>query len=858
MSAALQTRTKATPAKPALTPAQAGMLQRKCACGGSPGLTGDCEECGAKKRLALQRYSANRAEPSSLTRSPYGIQTKLNVSQPGDRHEEEADRVAEQVIRASASSDAEANQTSTALSPTRPLIQRQAADETAAGPEGAPTPAPSPTGLAATEEAAPAGLIVEDEAREVGSGQMRKSEFLEQLRATVCATADAALAEVGQNTEGCPYIERWIGNFRARSSQYLERAIRKYAPESAGVTSARDYIPFVAERVRRGVARWAATGEITEVPEELADQITGAGIAGVLGRMASAIGSAISGAVSGLVGGVGKIFSGIGGLFAKAREGGVRPTDDPQAIQSQLGSGAPLEGSVKARMERAFGHDFSAVRVHNDGAAAGLSTSLNARAFTIGKDITFGAAEYRPGTLVGDALIAHELAHVVQQQGSSAAMSPMSDHGGARSDLEEDADEAAVEAVVAGLSGAKRGSSKISRAASPRLKSGLKLQRCGGRERKLNIEAMGEKWRKQFIKDNFSDKDRSVASKIMEDMLESGEITFWDEEALKNEIFKRMRTSQIMQESQNLYGVAFEYPNHPKAKKCLPNNEKGDKVNPRVNKAAEKYWGPVQKPQGLYYWELSEEGKKNAYEALRTLFTPQKSICDMTLIHCDFLASVVHFRVFAESLGIEEFNKRVRDGDIKVRLAWNGFQELEDIGWFHSAKSVSLREVRPASENDLVIGDHLLFWNHRAYDLINQNIRNAWRLENAILVRRRGKEDLFLGHGSGLHTNNTMRQKLASEYNEVVGKAEAIITRTKSRDPKIASAAEAEMNQKFPNVKNEGGEWKIKGRIFGKTFDEKLKRIKANDPDMTGLRNPEDPSKMGCVKRPIEAPGESC
>jgi hypothetical protein len=865
-------------------------LQRKCACGGSAGMSGECEAC-QEKHLTVNRYAADRRSPFRLLPSPdeparsqtplsdsggaqfgagyyfgrvrvgaaapSGTSRERAISEPGDRSEEEADRVAAAVMRALSSPVFEEKLEAPTLSQTSPQIQRAVADESASEMKAAPETATVPE-TAAPEAAPAAGLIVEDDAQKVEPGQMRKSEFLEQLRATVCATADAALAEVGQSAKGCPYIERWIENFRTRSSQYLERAIRKYAPESAGVTAARDYIPFVAERARRGIARWATTGEITEVPEELANQIPGAGIASILGSMASAIGSAISGAVSGLARGVGRLVSGIGSLFTKAREGAARPADNPLAIQSQLRSGAPLDGGVRTRMERAFGHDFSAVRVHNDGAAARLSADLNARAFTVGKDIAFGASEYRPGTLVGDALIAHELAHVVQQRGSTAAMAPMSNHGSERSALEEDADESAAEAVVAGLSGTKRGLSMISRTALPRLKSNLRLQRCSGRERKLNIKEMGEKWRKQFLKENFSNKERSEASKIMEDMLESNEITFWDEKALKDEIFKRMKTSQLMHEADRLYGVAFEYPNHPASKKCLPNNEKGDRINPRVNKAAEKYWGPVQDPQGDYHWDLSDEGKKNAYEALRTLFTPQKSICDMTLIHCDYLASVVHFRAFAESLGVEEFNQRVRNGDIEVRLRWNGFQELEDIGWFHSEKSVSLRNVRPANEKELVIGDHVIFWNHRAYDLINRNIGNAWRLENAILVRKKGKEDIFLGHGSGRNTDTMMRAKLTKEYNEVVAMAEKIIARTKSKDPKVASAAEAEMSQKFPHVKNEAGEWKITGRAHGKSFDEKLERIKSTDPDMTGLREPQDPSKMGCVKRPMEAPGESC
>jgi hypothetical protein len=69
-------------------------------------------------------------------------------------------------------------------------------------------------------------------------------------------------------------------------------------------------------------------------------------------------------------------------------------------------------------MSSAFGYDFSGVRVHTGTKAASVATELNARAFTVGRDIAFGAGEYQPGTPIGDALIAHELAHVVQQGGA--------------------------------------------------------------------------------------------------------------------------------------------------------------------------------------------------------------------------------------------------------------------------------------------------------------------------------------------------------------------------------------------------------------------------------------------------------
>ncbi|TNE86684.1 MAG: DUF4157 domain-containing protein [Deltaproteobacteria bacterium] len=76
--------------------------------------------------------------------------------------------------------------------------------------------------------------------------------------------------------------------------------------------------------------------------------------------------------------------------------------------------GRPLPQNQLERMNAAFDHDFSHVRVHTGGAAAQASAALNAHAFTLGADVFFGAGEWAPGTKAGDRLIAHELTHVVQ------------------------------------------------------------------------------------------------------------------------------------------------------------------------------------------------------------------------------------------------------------------------------------------------------------------------------------------------------------------------------------------------------------------------------------------------------------
>lgn len=84
-------------------------------------------------------------------------------------------------------------------------------------------------------------------------------------------------------------------------------------------------------------------------------------------------------------------------------------------VNAMRGGGQPLPESVRAFFEPRFGYDFSSVRVHTDAGAAQSAQALNARAFTLGRDVVFVAGQYSPGTTAGRRLLAHELAHVVQQ-----------------------------------------------------------------------------------------------------------------------------------------------------------------------------------------------------------------------------------------------------------------------------------------------------------------------------------------------------------------------------------------------------------------------------------------------------------
>jgi hypothetical protein len=91
-------------------------------------------------------------------------------------------------------------------------------------------------------------------------------------------------------------------------------------------------------------------------------------------------------------------------------------------VQSQIdslrGGGQPLPESVRSFFAPRFGRNFSGVRMHTDTHAADMAQSLNARAFTVGRAVVFGAGQYTPGTPEGQRILAHELTHVLQQEGN--------------------------------------------------------------------------------------------------------------------------------------------------------------------------------------------------------------------------------------------------------------------------------------------------------------------------------------------------------------------------------------------------------------------------------------------------------
>jgi hypothetical protein len=260
----------------------------------------------------------------------------------------------------------------------------------------------------------PGALLVDD--GPVAPGQMLKSQFFDQLRGAVAAATEAELGPAGAGI-GCPPIEQFFQRCAAQPAAAGVAQLQGYAPGTRGATSAAALIPIIVARVHEGVRQWRETGQ---APDQLA---------------------------------------------------GALPADGPAA--AAMGAGHPMDPATASRMIDALGADVAGAQIHIGPQAQAFADRHGARAVAVGSHIAFAAGAYRPGTLEGDALLAHELGHVAQQKGAGEAVDPgAAPEAGAA--LEDDADRSAAGAVARLWSGA----ANVGRRAAGALRSGLALARC--------------------------------------------------------------------------------------------------------------------------------------------------------------------------------------------------------------------------------------------------------------------------------------------------------------------------------------------------------------------------------------------
>lgn len=209
------------------------------------------------------------------------------------------------------------------------------------------------------------------------AGQRRRSELLATARRGVEGAVDAVVAPVGFHATGCPYLTTLFGRLDLLPVGEVERALRGLSGGAADVDGA---LAAVFERAAGAASAWVGAGQPLEANDVVAV------VAPYFPELAAAASVPVQ---------------------RMAAPGAAAPAH----VGRPMG-GQPADPAVRAPVEAAVGMSLGHARVSVDGAAA---AAAGARGYTVGGQIVLDPAAYRPGTVAGDLLLAHELAHVAQQ-----------------------------------------------------------------------------------------------------------------------------------------------------------------------------------------------------------------------------------------------------------------------------------------------------------------------------------------------------------------------------------------------------------------------------------------------------------
>ncbi len=329
------------------TPIHGAMLQRKCACGGSSGLTGSCSECEKKK----------------LVGQP--LQTKLRINEPGDRYEQEADRVAEQVMRMADSDFNSSHRQSSATAQRR---------------------------------------VAGDELANLNGSMIQRAEETSETPAESAAQTDTGPAP--EEGSRCP---SWRGDPESISKRAAETYVQNdITPPSQATVEKIDCEPPIANG-NYGCYVHFSDGLVVRVIVREKDIVVGMGPGPITTETpppATPLCFYDYACPDG--------YTGLN-CNANARA----PSRRRRRGRRWLGNGAPRPAqadrwtlrrwctacslrrasrSMRRRGEffsSRFGHDFANVRVHADAAAAESARSVHALAYTVGSDVVFGAGSMR-------------------------------------------------------------------------------------------------------------------------------------------------------------------------------------------------------------------------------------------------------------------------------------------------------------------------------------------------------------------------------------------------------------------------------------------------------------------------------
>lgn len=359
------------------------LLQRQCACGGASSLTGRCSECEKKKMRG------------------HSLQTKLQINEPGDAYEREADQVAAQVM--------------------------QMPERAGASPSGQPTSLVQ--------------RFVTDAGRSLGEGgSLQRAEATGETPAPVGEqpASDGTAPKDGSADGGGSRCPSWRNDPESISKRAAENYVQHdITPPSQARVEKINCEPPVANG-NYGCFVHFSDGLVVRVIVRATDIVVGMGPGQIAtetpppatplcfydyhcpdgflvltkrecksAKAATPKGSAGPPAVA----------------QRKAASAATGPMAAPAVVHDVLTApGQPLDRATRAFFEPRFGVDFGKVRIHADHSASESSRSVNALAYTVGQDIVFRSGQYDPSSHAGRRLLAHELTHVVQQRGATHAL----------------------------------------------------------------------------------------------------------------------------------------------------------------------------------------------------------------------------------------------------------------------------------------------------------------------------------------------------------------------------------------------------------------------------------------------------
>jgi len=380
------------------------------------------------------------------------LQAKLKIGAPGDKYEQEADRVADQVmrmpqpiVRRQIAEEEESVQAKPLARQITPLVQRQAAGEEE------PTQAKFESGGEAAvqrqawliayrpviQRAVPAAVREDDDKKKVQTNSLlqRQDEKEDET-----AQAKLLLQREEKKEDEKPAQAKRIDGLTAAVQRQEEKEDKaqtfslqrqKEEDESAQAKLVSTAGPLLQRQQEEKEDESAQTKSLLQRQEKEDEEKTAqtkhaSGLATNLQRQEEKEGEAQPFSLqrqeedeSAPAMSVQRQRLNVSPVALGAKPDGKGEMHASSAVEARVsnsrGGGSSLPAETRAFMEPRFGVDFSQVRVHTGTDAAQMCQDLNAQAFTVGRDIYFGNGKYNPQTSGGQQLLAHELTHVVQQ-----------------------------------------------------------------------------------------------------------------------------------------------------------------------------------------------------------------------------------------------------------------------------------------------------------------------------------------------------------------------------------------------------------------------------------------------------------